>query len=140
MKTFFTLLLLIPLTVFAQEFNWFEAGSSWTYNYGTFASPEHYQATFEISETVFAGEACAKMEPDNGNPFGCFPVEPPFYFYESNDSIFYATEADSTFLLAYNFNAVPGESWVFIVPFVEYNLSDTFNVMVQNVNSVMIDG
>lgn len=140
MKTLFTFLIFIPIIVVAQAPNWFEPSSSWTYNHGVVSGPEHFQSTFGIAESVFADKTCAKMEPIESSSFGCFPIQPPYYFYESNDSIFYASEIDSTFRLAYNFNAMPNESWTFIVPSDVLDLADTFNVVVQNVNSILIDG
>lgn len=139
MKSFFTILFLLPFCLFAQENSWFEPNSTWTYNYGNISGPDHYQATFGITETTFAGKACAKMDMDNF-PFMCFPVSSPYYFYESNDSIFFATGVDSTFQLAFDFNAQPGDSWTYNVPVEMTNSVENFQVNVLAVNEMDIDG
>ena len=139
MKAIFILLFCIPLFVFSQDNSWFEPGTSWTYNYQNWSGPDHYQVNFEISESVLAGQACAKMETVGEYPFLCAPFETPFYFYESNDSVFYASEVDNTFRLAYNFNAEPGDSWDFSIPLPE-GVIEPYTVEVIEVNSLVVDG
>ncbi|NEN22743.1 T9SS type A sorting domain-containing protein [Cryomorpha ignava] len=139
MKTIFTFLFLAPFCLFAQQNSWFETGSLWVYNYGIMSEPEHYQATFGITQTIFADKLCFEMDIDNF-PFLCSPVSPPYYFYESNDSIYFATEVDSTFRMVYNFNAVPGDTWIHTIP-IEFNNSyQPLLVEVVAVNEVSIDG
>ena len=139
MKALFTLCLCAPLWVFAQETTWFESGSSFIYNYQTVASPDQHQVAFEISETVFAGRDCVKMKVVGGYPFLCTPFDTPIYFYESNDSVFFAMEVDDSFRLAYNFNAEVGSGWEYALP-VSESVIDYFNVEVMAVNTSMVDG
>src|SRR5690554_711045 len=139
MKALFTLCLCAPLWVFSQETTWFESGSSFIYNYQTVASPDQYQAEFAMSEAVFADRDCVKMEAVGGYPFLCTPFDTPMYFYESNDSVFFAMEVDDNFRLAYNFNAEVGSGWEYALP-VSQSVIDYFNVEVIAVNTVIVDG
>ncbi len=139
MKAIFTLLFYIPLFVFSQDNSWFEPGTSLTYNYQNWSGPDLYQVNFEVSDAILAGQACAKMETVGEYPFVCTPFETPFYFYESNDSVFYASEVDNTFRLAYNFNAEAGDTWDFSFPLIEGGI-ETYTVEVIEVNSIEIDG
>ena len=132
-------LILLELNVVAQEINWFEPGSNWTYNYGTLANAERFQTNFGIEQTIFAGVECGKIDTENF-PFTCAPVSPPYYFYESNDSIFFATEVDSIFRMVFDFNAVQGDNWTHQVPIeLDYSLQN-FHVEVVAVNQLTIDG
>ena len=92
------------------------------------------------AETDFSGQACVKLEVTEGIAFPCAPVLPPFYFYESNDSVFYARETDSVFRLAYDFGAGTGDGWLHLIPVETTNSIDTFNVEVLAVNQITIDG
>lgn len=144
---------LAPISLCAQLSGWFENGASWSYNFQVAGElfTETRIATFHITEqTTFADRDCAKMELLDGNwaPYStwnpCIPADAPYYFYESNDSIFYASEIDSTFHLAYNFNAEVDDSWLFVVP-AESDLTvagalDTFLVTVVSVAQISLDG
>ena len=74
------------------------------------------------------------------NPFTYFAVTAPYYFYESNDSVFYATDYDPTFRLAFDFNAEPGDSWLFIVPVEMFDEVDTVVVTVDDASTTTING
>ena len=139
MKAIFTLLFIAPFCLFAQENAWFEQNTTWTFNYGNLVGPERFQVSFGMEETTLANKACVLIETDN-YPFACSPVAPPYYFYESNDSIFFATETEAVFRLAYDFNAAPGDTWEHVVPVEEFATSDTFDVEVLSVSDVDIDG
>lgn len=140
MKAFFAFFCLAPLLTLAQDINWFEPGSSWTYNYQTIDGPEQFQSNFIIDGTTFADQACVIMETAGDYPFLCSPFPTPFYFYESNDSVFFATEIDSTFRLAYNFTADVGDSWPFIIPLSIDGSVETYNVEVVALSTINFDG
>lgn len=139
MKAFFTLCLCAPLWVWGQDLTWFETGSSWIYNYQTVSGPEQFQAEFQISETVFAGKDCFKMEVIGDYPFLCTPFDAPIYLYASNDSVFLGMEVSGNFRLAYNFNAEVGDFWDYQLPISEVAV-DFFRVHVIAVDNVMMDG
>lgn len=136
-----TLLFAMPLH--AQNTPWLEVGSEWTFQHGVFSGPEHYQVTYGITEqTTFAGRECAKMERTSANDFGCISLAAPYYFYVSNDSLFYASELDSTYRLISDFGAAIGDSWQYLVVS-DYNNSvvvDTFLVTVADANLLSIEG
>lgn len=139
MKALFTLCLCAPLWLFAQDITWFEPGTSLIYNYHAISGPQQYQAEFEISETVFAGNDCFKMEVIGNYPFLCTPFNTPLYFYASNDSVFFALEVDSNFRLAYNFNAEVGDFWDYQIPVSDVAV-DFFRATVVAIDNVIIDG
>lgn len=136
----FLITFLIHSIGFSQEsLTWFEPDASWIYNYQTIAGPEQFQAAFEITETEFAGQQCVKMEVVGDYPFLCTPFDSPIYFYESNDSVFFAMEVDDNFRLAYDFNSEVGSEWEYALP-VSESVINYFNVEVIAVNTVMVDG
>jgi len=99
----------------AQTNDWFSTGTSWTYHYTVNQVFQTVDAitTFAITEqAVVNSQPCSKMEVADGgtNPFLCAPIPPPYYLYESNDSVFYASDYDNTFRLAYDFGAEVGDS------------------------------
>src|SRR5690554_389427 len=108
MKNFLLLISFISTGLFAQESIWFETGTSWRYQYQTFGFLDDITvgAEYVITEqTTLNGQHCAKMEAvgDNSNPLNCNANPAPYYFYESNDSIFFASDYDNTFRLAFDF-------------------------------------
>lgn len=135
-----SLSLFISLNGICQNPSWFEPGTSWTYNYGVVSGPERYQVTFDISEAVFADRDCVKMEAGDDYAFQCSPIAPPYYFYESNDSVFFATPEDGTFRLAYDFGAETGDTWSHIIPVEATSSVDTFQVEVLEVNEIDVAG
>ncbi|MCA1764333.1 MAG: T9SS type A sorting domain-containing protein [Flavobacteriales bacterium] len=144
--------ILIQLAVFCQVANaqngeWFATGTTWTYFYEFNPPlpvlPNTANIDFTITEqTALNGTECSKMDVPAGeeNPFNHFSVIAPYYFYESNDSVFYATDYDPTFRLAFDFNAEPGDSWLFIVPVEVFDEVDTFLVTVNDVSTTNING
>jgi hypothetical protein len=151
----FLALIMTPFSLSAQSSEWFENGTSWSYNFQVNGqlSTETRIATFQITEqTTFADRDCAKMELMDANwaPFStwnpCIPAEAPYYFYESNDSVFYASEIDSTFHLAYYFGAEADDNWLFVVPAQSdwagagFSGVDTFLVTVLSVAQISLDG
>jgi len=149
MKYLSFLLFFCAQGLMAQNPTWFETGTSWSYNYQIWGPifGETRIATFEITEEVeLNGQLCAKMEVvgEPENPFVCMSAAPNYYFYTSNDSVFYATDYDSIFRLAYNFNAGQGDTWEFSTP-VEVPGEgeapvDTFLVTVLSVSNAEIGG
>ena len=145
MKNFLLLLTFISTGLFAQDASWFETGATWTYQYkeNGFMEVETHLAIFSITEqTTLNGQACAKMEAtgNNSNPLNCNAAWPPYYLYESDDSIFFATDYDNTFRLAYDFGAEPGDTWEFIVPIDIFETETVYMVTVNNVTTTEIDG
>lgn len=130
----------------AQTEDWFPIGATWTYNY--LANPplgpaENHLVQYTITEqTVLNGQACAKMEAigDDPNPLDCNANPAPYYFYESNDSIFYASDYDNTFRLAYDFGAEDGDAWEFVYPVEMYGDQTVYSVTVNNVSTIQQDG
>ena len=124
-----TFIVTLSGTATAQTPSWFETGHTWIYNYQAAFNPGHYQAIFAVTEqTQFAGKECAKVEvvSENPHPFPCSAVQPPYYFYTSGDSVFYASENDGVFHLAYDFGAEVDDTWEYIVPVQEPWLTETF--------------
>lgn len=146
MKNILLLLTFISTTLFAQDAGWFETGASWTYQYtiNGVIEDEVHLAEFTITDqTTLNGQACAKMEvfsDDNQNSLGCIATPPPYYFYESNDSIFYASDYDNSFRLAYHFGAEAGDSWEFIYPVAEFDNFTKYMVTVDSVSTIQISG
>lgn len=149
MKNFYTSFVIAfalcfsDFAVVAQDAPWLEVGSEWTYQHGVFSGPEYFQVTYGITEqTTFSGKECAKMERTSSNGLGCMSLQPPFYFYISNDSLFYTNESDSTFRLIADFGASIGDSWEYhvITDIDNPVVVDTFLVTVSGVNMLNIEG
>ncbi len=145
MKNILFLLTFITTSSVAQDTGWFETGATWTYQYqlNGLLEAETHIAVFSITEqTTLNGQACAKMEAVgvNSNPLDCNAAWPPYYLYESNDSIFFATNYDNTFRLAYDFGAQPGNTWQFIVPIDIFETETVYTVTVNDVTTIEIDG
>lgn len=145
MKNILLLLTFISSSLFAQDETWFETGASWTYQYqnnGLFEVETHI-ALFTITEqTSLNDQACAKMEAigDNPNPLSCNANPAPYYFYESNDSIFFASGYDHTFRLAFDFGAEAGDSWQFKYPVEMTENFTTYLVTVDSISTIQQDG
>lgn len=136
-----------PFVLHAQDTPWLEVGSEWTYQNGHIGGPEHFQFKYGISEeTVFAGQECVKMEKLDFGTGGmwCRTLIDPYYFYESNDSLYFASELDSTFRLVADFGALVGDSWLYVLPAPFFDdeiiVVDTFLITVTNVEIINIDG
>lgn len=134
-------------TLHAQPDEWFTTGTTWTYNFQQAFTPGFHQAQFTVTEqTNFAGRDCAKVEylGEGLNPFSCLAVQPPYYLYESGDSVFYASENDGVFHLAYDLGAAIGDTWEYVVPVIEPGVDgvyvDTFLAEVIDAGTVEIDG
>ncbi len=146
MKNFLLLLTFISSSLFAQEATWFETGTSWKYQYQTFGFLDEIEtvgAEYVITEqTTLNSQPCARMEAvgDNPNPLGCNANPAPYYFYETNDSIFFASDYDQTFRLAFDFGAEPGDSWEFTYPVEVYGDYTTYLVTVDSISTVQQDG
>lgn len=134
-----TTFLSLSLTSFAQDPPWFEVGSEWTYQHGHCCGPEHFQVKFGITEqTTHLGKACTKMDHISGWGYGCMALQPPFYFYVSNDSLFISNNDLDEFRLAVYFGAEPGDSWEFTTGAGEF--TESFSVEVNTVTTIDIDG
>lgn len=135
---FISLLFALAITnlLCAQPNAWFEPGSTWTYRSGHWAGPEAFSTTVQISAATFLNRPCVVMEKSGPYAFMCATFDPPIYFYESNDSVFFALETDTAFRLAYNFNAQIGETWQYRIPAVE---PDNFESYILNVKVKAID-
>ena len=145
MKNFLLILTFISTSLVAQDASWFETGASWTYQYQNngFLEVETHIALFTITQqTILNGRPCAKMEAvgDDSNPLSCNANPAPYYFYESNDSIFFASEYDHTFRLAFDFGAVAGDSWFFTYPVELYENFTSYLVTVDSTNTIQQDG
>lgn len=145
MKNLLLLLTFISTNLFAQETIWFETGASWTYQYqmNSLFEVETHTAQFTITEqTTINGQPCAKMEAvgDDTNPLDCNANPAPYYFYESNDSIFFASDYDTTFRLAFDFGAEPGDSWQFTYPVEMFENFTTYLVSVDSISTIQQDG
>ncbi len=150
------LLLFVGGHVSAQQGEWFATGNTWTYNFHLALDffDHTYQANYAITEqTEYAGQTCAKMDyvggsempiDDSENAFLCMAVQPPYYFYTSGDSVFYASENDGEFHLAYDMGAQMGDTWEFIVPVREEGVPgvfvDTFVAEVVDASIVTVEG
>lgn len=139
-KNLFYLLLLASLPIHAQDLPWLEVGSEWTYQHGHAFGSEHFQVTFGITEeTTFAGKNCAKMEPipiESGLP--CSSITPPYYYYVSNDSLFFAKSSDTEFQLAVDFGAGVGDSWNFTTG--ENEFATEYLVTVSGISTIEVEG
>lgn len=123
---------------YTQDVPWLETGSEWTYQHGVVSGPEHFQVTYGITEqTTFAGQLCAKMERISTLGLGCMALEAPYYFYVSNDSLYYATDDFEDFRLAVYFGAEPGDSWEYITGYGENTTS--FTATVNSVTTIDVD-
>ncbi len=141
------LFLLSAVHLSAQNNTWFATGNTWIYSYQMAFETGTYQAQYEVIEqTNFAGRDCAKVDyvGDGVNPFSCLAVQPPYYFYTSGDSVFYASENDGVFHLVYDMGAELGDTWDFVIPVREFDMPevfiDTFVAEVTGVSNVQVDG
>lgn len=153
MRQLTLILLFISSNLFSQNPIWFETGTTWIYNYygsGPITT-QNFTATFIASEQVtFLEQECTKIEvTENGNqtifptPFPCMSIQPPYYVYESNDSIYYTNENDDSFKLAYDFGASVGDTWEFVVPVElqdEILGRDTLLVTVLSTGTINVNG
>jgi hypothetical protein len=141
-------LFLFSYSLTAQDATWFETGTSWKYHYEenpviivdpTVISIAEYTIT---EQTTFNGQACARMGAmgDDDNPLFCNAISAPYYFYESNDSIFFANDYDNTFRLAYDFGAEEGDSWEFSFPVEMDDTVSVYNAVVTEVSTINVDG
>lgn len=134
----YSLFCLFSISSIAQEPEWFELGTTWTFNHlmAFDQNQEEYLAEFEVTEILeYNGVSCSKIEATQGGLW-CISVEPPYYFYESNDSIFYAVENMDDFELAFVFDG--SDSWVF--PFVYQEFPQEFLVSLVSSETISVEG
>jgi hypothetical protein len=96
-------MVLIISALQAQEAEWFELGTTWTYNWNGVADPaqEDLTYTYAVTElTEYLGHPCSKIEAEGGS-FGCLLSSPPYYMYFSDDTVFYATGEMDEFAIGY---------------------------------------
>jgi len=135
MKQFSTLLLVI-LSASVSAQTWFEVGTTWTYNHQEAFdwNQEEYLAEFQVTEMVeHNGRACSKIESTLGG-LPCLSVQPPYYMYESNDSIFYSSESMDDFELALVFNET--DSWMFTITNEIYTESYQVSVLNSQIENI----
>lgn len=116
MKQFsFFVFLIFSISSSAQDSQWFELGTTWTFSH-EFAfdqNQQEYIAEFQVTEILeYNGHLSSKIESTQGG-LTCLSVQPPYYLYESNDSVFYSSGSLEGFELAYIFGG--SESWIFPV-------------------------
>jgi hypothetical protein len=134
----FSLFCIFSISSFGQDVEWFELGTTWTFNHlmAFDSNQEEYLAEFEVTDiTEFNGITCSKVESTQGGLW-CISVEPPYYFYESNDSIFYSTESMDNFELAFVFEGA--DSWVFHFMYQEF--SQEFLVSLLSSETISVEG
>jgi hypothetical protein len=142
----FSLFCFFSISSFAQEPEWFELGTTWTYRFEMALDffGEVHQTTLQVTEEVILNDQVCKkierLEPENNALFGCSSLLPPFYVYESNDSIFFASDYDTTFRLAYDFGAEIGDTWIFDVPVEIFEGLTSYEVTVTDIQTEEIDG
>jgi hypothetical protein len=123
---------------FGQSPEWFELGTTWTYNWNGVADPQQIDYTYEysvIEVTEHLGQTCSKIEPLESG-FGCLVLQPPYYMYHSNDTIYYANDFMDEFQIGYIL--AEGASWQYSLSF--GGETTVFQVSVQETGSVNIDG
>jgi hypothetical protein len=139
-------LLIFVLGIFlvqqASAQNWFPAGATWTYAYQSVSSQEDHQARIGVVSQLVEDErviSTIDILSDNGAEFAlCQTISLPLYVYVSNDSVYYATQADSTYRLAFFTNAKAGDKW-HIAAHALHGL-DSNLVVVENVEAINLNG
>jgi hypothetical protein len=136
----FILVALLGTNLQAQ--NWFPAGATWTYTYQSVASQKDHQARIGVVSQLVEDEriiSTIDILSDNGSEFAlCQPISLPLYVYVSNDSVYYATQADSSYRLALVTNAQTGDKWHIATHTLEG--IDSNLVIVENVEAINIEG
>lgn len=142
----FSIFCIFSISSSAQDAEWFELGTTWTYRFEMALDffGEVHQTTFEVTEEVILNDKdCKKierLEPENNFLYGCSSLQPPFYVYESNDSIFFANDYDTTFRLAYDFGAEIGDTWIFEVPVEVFQGITSYETTVTDIQTDQVDG
>jgi hypothetical protein len=129
-----------PVILNAQDTPWLEVGSEWTYQHGFIDGPDLYQVKYGITEeTTHAGKSCYKMEKLDfgGGLLGCMALQAPFYFYVSNDSLYYSVDELDYWRLAIDFGAEPGDSWDFVTGM---GTTTLYTAHVDSVNDIEVEG
>ncbi len=144
MRRFILLFMLLPILANAQELNWFELGSTWTYQYTDPFDPDQvvYELVVGVEEIIeYNGHMASKVEVSNGNnPFSCAILQPAFYFYESNDSVYYSTDELSTYYLAYVIPSDLPATWIYTIEDPDWETNGDFIVNVSSSDQINIDG
>ncbi len=145
MRRLTILFLILPLLTYAQELNWFELGTMWTYQYTNPLAPEEgtQEISLQVEEIVeYNGQLASKVDvvAGNTNPFGCTILQPPFYFYESNDSVFYSTDDLSAYYLAYVVSNEVSQSWTYTLVDPVWEINGDFGVSVSSTEQISVDG
>jgi hypothetical protein len=134
----FSLFCIFSLASSAQEPQWFELGTTWVYNWNSVGdiSQADITTTYSVTElTDFLGQPCSKIEAVPSG-LGCLLNEPPYYMYESNDTVYYATEAMDSFAIGMIYSE--GAEWIYTV---EMNgVQESMSVVVSEVSFVTISG
>ena len=134
----FSLFCIFSISSSAQDAEWFELGTTWVYNWNSVGdiSQADITTTYSVTElTDFLGQPCSKIEALPSG-LGCLHNEPPYYMYESNDTVYYATEEMDSFAIGMIYS--DGAEWIYTV---DWNgTQESMSANVSGLTTVNIDG
>ncbi|MCZ4409827.1 T9SS type A sorting domain-containing protein [Cryomorphaceae bacterium 1068] len=135
---FFFVFFIFSISTSAQDAEWFELGTTWVYNWNSVGdiSQEDITTTYSVTElTDFLGQPCSKIEPLPSG-LGCLHNEPPYYMYESNDTVYYATQEMDSFAIGMIYS--DGAEWIYTVDL--NGTQESMSATVSGLTTVTIDG
>ena len=130
-------------TIAIAQVEFAPVGAKWTMDRIVFTTPTFFQIQPRVMECtgteIIQDKVCKKIEGDFfcGSPGGL-----PVYLYQEEGKVFFYSIATEQFELLYNFDALPGESWVTT----GYEIEDYFlwgnalTITVLSLDEMIIDG
>lgn len=130
-------------TIVTAQVEFAPVGARWTMDWIAFTSPGFLQIQPRVMECtgteIILGNLCKKIE---GDFFCGGPSSPPVYLYQEDGKVFFYSNLNNQFELLYNFDALPGESWVTTgYEYENYFFSgDALTITVLSVEEMILDG
>jgi len=129
------------------QLEWAPVGAKYYYDiwYGTLVGQAESTITIEVAgDTVVLGKNCRYLQKAAGDFFPFFHCPGSEITYEEDGRVYFYSEQDQDFILFYDFNKAPGETWA--VPFCsnyvrcEEGLRDTFLFRVDAISQIDLNG
>ena len=126
----------IVITRNSSAQNWAPIGAIWTYTNGTVNPNFTTFSTFEsLRDTFINGKACRIMWQDA--PFTIGSHSRWHYMYSDSNKVYFLNKDTSEWCLLYDFNAVPGDTFVLNC---HISFGDTIRVTIDSVGQINVNG
>lgn len=129
-----TLFICFAFGTFSQ--NWAPVGAEWYNEKYPLYEPGVTFSKIEVEkDTVLSGQLCSKLIGKFNCPWGSAPK----FTYESNDTVYFYHDETQEFIMLYDLEASPGDTWEinYLPSFLAF---DTIKILVDSIGDITVDG